>query len=615
MKTWKQFLCILLCLTLGLACGAVLPGAAEDSAASPVCIPAEEWTALFDRRGQTETWLGGDGIYSVALDGNDALGSATEGTKTFFIFSDSLMGSADAEGNVYWAPGQPSQTSAVLTGNTPDPENMAFVWGPGGNGAFGWDTHLFGEHKWMFDCFVEGDAVYIFGFPEDSWRPARIDMVKIPVADGAPDYANYSITYGISQLYYLDAGNFDDSKYLYAYGMAVLSNTVSAGAPDPDGYIYIYGYRGTLHEFFNTNSLIVSRIKEEDFPDFSKLTYWDGEGWGTDIAASAPLVNGVSCESSVTPITTGPAAGKYLTVYTQNTESSDLMYAVGDSPVGPFDKPVCFYKTPEYGGDNGGIYTYNAKAHPHLSSDGRLLVSYNCNNRNAFGNQTTVDYHPRFVWLDLNSVTVDDSWKENVARSKNGDVTITASCDTREGSALSYLNDGNDDTCWETPDTAGGTLTVTWDSPKTIDRIHLIWGLGRTQDEQRYDAIAYSPDGETWLPLDCTAADREEYQTFFYRDAITVNGDPVTVKALRITFSACAAFWYQLRELEVYGTAVAEIPLAGDLNRDGSLSVTDVVLLRKEILSGGFDSVGDLSGDNLLSVSDVVLLRKAILKG
>ena len=88
------------------------------NADTALCTKADEWTALFDRRNQSQTWLGADGIYSVAIDGNDAYGSATANTKTFFIFSDSLMGTSDANGNVTWAPGQPSQTSAVLTGNT-----------------------------------------------------------------------------------------------------------------------------------------------------------------------------------------------------------------------------------------------------------------------------------------------------------------------------------------------------------------------------------------------------------------------------------------------------------------------------------------------------------------
>ncbi len=56
-----------------------------------------------------------------------------------------------------------------------------------------------------------------------------------------------------------------------------------------------------------------------------------------------------------------------------------------------------------------------------------------------------------------------------------------------------------------------------------------------------------------------------------------------------------------------------ESVLIGDMNADGSLSVTDVVLLRKSILHNAFVATGDVSGDGSLTVTDVVLLRKAIL--
>ena len=42
------------------------------------------------------------------------------------------------------------------------------------------------------------------------------------------------------------------------------------------------------------------------------------------------------------------------------------------------------------------------KAHPHLSEGSRLLISYNTNVWN--GNNTPYCYHPRFIWLDLETV-------------------------------------------------------------------------------------------------------------------------------------------------------------------------------------------------------------------
>ncbi len=76
------------------------PALAEKPVENPILTATEapEWTALFDRRNQSEkTWLGADGIYSVALDGNDRMGSATDKTNTFFIFSDTLIGTSNEE--------------------------------------------------------------------------------------------------------------------------------------------------------------------------------------------------------------------------------------------------------------------------------------------------------------------------------------------------------------------------------------------------------------------------------------------------------------------------------------------------------------------------------------
>ncbi len=371
---------------------------------------ADEWTALFDRRGQTtRTWLGADGIYSVSLDGNDAFGSATDETNTFFIFSDTLMGTSDEDGQRVIAANMPAQSSALLTGSLPSVDSIKFVYGTKGTMLVG--SHLFGEHKWMLDCLVLGDNLYILGFPEEGWKPKQIDMITIPLVDGMPNYKKFTETENISQLWHRIG-----DEYLYAFGIGITANTLSAGAPDPDGYIYIYGYRDAMKEF-SRKDMIVGRIREDDFPDFSKLTYWDGEGWGTDIENCAVLLTDVSCEMSVTPVTVGPYAGKYIAVYTQYTRSSNIMYAIGDTPYGPFDTPVKCYHAPEHGevgaGGTGTRVVYNAKAHPHLSSGDQLLISYNVNVEGDGVEQWTTDYHPRFLWLDLDPY--GDSSSDTVA--------------------------------------------------------------------------------------------------------------------------------------------------------------------------------------------------------
>ena len=62
----------------------------------------------------------------------------------------------------------------------------------------------------------------------------------------------------------------------------------------------------------------------------------------------------------------------------KDTLSGFVAYRVGDSPVGPSGEIIPVYYTPEKD-QSKNIITYNAKAHPHLSQDGELLISYNVN--------------------------------------------------------------------------------------------------------------------------------------------------------------------------------------------------------------------------------------------
>ncbi len=64
-------------------------------------------------------------------------------------------------------------------------------------------------------------------------------------------------------------------------------------------------------------------------------------------------------------------------------------------------------------------------------------------------------------------------------------------------------------------------------------------------------------------------------------------------------------------------TTIFTIVITGDVNGDGVLSVSDVVVLRQLVLNGTSSDAlllaGDINGDNALTSSDVVLLRQMIL--
>lgn len=360
------------------------------------CDIEENWTEFFNRAGTENGWLCADGIYSVALNGNDSNASADGETKTLFIFSDTLVGTANKNGLITkssWA----NHTAAVLEGDIPDPEKMTFYYGLNGSCDMSENPNLFGENQWLFDMFVLDGSVYILAFTQESWKPVQIDIIEIPISeDFEPIFSEFKRTENITQLLK------NTEKKDYAFGMGILNNTTEAGDENADEYIYFYGYIDNLDYLLHTKDLIVARLHKDDIRDFSKLRYWNGTDWGENIEESAILIENVSCEVSVSLLTEGPHKGKYIAVYTEKVESEKIMCALGDSPVGPFSAPVQIYTAPEYskplGYGEGRYYTYNAKAHPHLSEDGSLLISYNVNVRDGSAIYTQ-DYHPRFIKL------------------------------------------------------------------------------------------------------------------------------------------------------------------------------------------------------------------------
>ena len=284
----------------------------------------------------------------------------------------------------------PNHTAAVLQGTRPYPSRLTFYYGTDGRRRDG--RNLFGERYWLFDGVYRNDTLYILAFmPSKELKPLCVRLVSVPVKNGAPEFGKYSVGGDIPELYARTA----DGNYIYAFGQGITDCSAE------DGYIYIYGFKDPLRSD-ESRDLIVSRIKAEDFGDFSRLSYWNGEAWGDDIEACAGVAENVGCEMSCTKILSGPAAGKYILVWMWATISGRLAYALGDTPYGPFSEPVFFYDAPENGTSaaNGTdtLYTYNAKAHPALSPDGELLISYNVN---SSGVQYTTDYHPRFLYLTL----------------------------------------------------------------------------------------------------------------------------------------------------------------------------------------------------------------------
>jgi len=354
---------------------------------------APQWSNLFRRY---EGWTGADGIYAIPLSGYEASGKADK-TRTLFVFSDSFIGKMDRETMERRDFRMINNSLALLDGGVPDDSQIRFVWGKNGDGSkssvFIPETPNTRGKKcwyWLQDGVFLHDNIYILPMVIESdpsgkegfgFRFSGLSMIKIPVDSDVPELQNHT---------QIDAPllHVNESRTLY-FGAGIMPNTVEAGAPDPDGYVYVYGryQKGEV-------KLAVARVKAEDFEDFSKWRFWDGKAWSSNIEDTAPLGRG-GPELSVTPVKSGPLAGKYLMV-SMHVER-DLYIRIGESPVGPFGTRINIYHTSEP--DAGQkIYTYNAKAHPSLSEPGVWLISYNVN---STGWQNHIDngdiYRPRFL--------------------------------------------------------------------------------------------------------------------------------------------------------------------------------------------------------------------------
>lgn len=166
-----------------------------------------------------------------------------------------------------------------------------------------------------------------------------------------------------------------------------------------EGKTYVYG----VHDQGDLKQAHVARVAGHDVSRVDKWEYWTGTKWSRDAADSAPILDHVANEYSVTKFRDGYL---FLTQDTSESFSTKVVAYTSCSPTGPFVQQVELFDTPETGEEGSygdpNIYTYNAHVHPHLSDDGSLVVSYNVN---TFDDEHIFDdvtiYRPRFWAVTL----------------------------------------------------------------------------------------------------------------------------------------------------------------------------------------------------------------------
>ena len=331
-----------------------------------------EWTELFRR---TSGWSGADGIFSFF---------DKQSKKILFVFSDTWLGDVDPVSRKRKSMKMINNSMATLPGISPEPSKIQFIWNKNT------DSSVFIPEKkkswyWLQDGFIYKGHFYNFpmqivknpaGSEGFQFRTDSVHILKVPLLDGVPQISKQRII--LADLFTKQKG------HELFYGAGVLKNA-------DDGFIYVYG---RLHKDFQVK-LVVAKIKPEQIEDITAWTYWDGKSWSAKINDSASLGEG-GPELSVTRIERGLLKDKYILV--SMPISREVFIRIGDSPVGPFGPKQVIYKTSEPD-QIPETYTYNAKAHPVLSKENELIISYNVNTPKLGHHKNAEIYRPRFIKL------------------------------------------------------------------------------------------------------------------------------------------------------------------------------------------------------------------------
>ncbi|MGH2585138.1 MAG: DUF5005 domain-containing protein, partial [Dehalococcoidia bacterium] len=317
-------------------------------------IDTDLW-ALFTRSG--EGWTGGDSTYSVVLpDGRVA-----------WIFSDTFLGPVN--------PDRTRPRSAPLIHNSivvQDGDQLRTLHG----GTRRAPRSLFtpvngGSWYWAYAGVIEEDWLRVFllkfvryGPEMFDWRWVGADLASLHLPDLSVD-AIEPVPYRTGVQY--GAAILEDGDYTYVYGVE-------------DLHAVKYGH--------------VARAKRGALS--GPWEFFAGRRWSSLPEGSARMLDAsIGNEYSVLKTERG-----YMLVTMDTavdlTEWREIVAYSSDTPAGPWSGRTVLYTAPEP--DRENLFVYNAQAHPALSKEGELLITYNVNTARFDALYEDADvYRARFV--------------------------------------------------------------------------------------------------------------------------------------------------------------------------------------------------------------------------
>ncbi len=358
---------------------------------------APDYTNLFQR---TTGWFGGDGVFTIPLNGVEQTRFDTVGS-VLVLFSDSLIGQI-TDGKLDSPFVMINNSAAWMEAVWEDTTSISFHWATDIQGA---PQSLFvprtpnaihGQYYWLGDGFTNQEKnydTYLFGYRiittgTDAFNFKEVGNALIVIPSGSkPPFADHR---QLDTPFYFEG----TAESTGSFGAGILVNTKEAGALRPDGYVYIYGVKGAKKE------VMVARVKPRDIEVFHRWRFWDGMAWQDDFKKAAVIADRASNELSVTSL----EDGRYALVFQKDGIAPTVGLRLSLSPEGPFGPIITVWDTSDDIRAGSQLISYNAKAHPSLSKPGELVISYNINSFDFFEDvKISPDfYRPRFIRVKFN---------------------------------------------------------------------------------------------------------------------------------------------------------------------------------------------------------------------
>jgi len=341
-------------------------------------LPA--YDALFTR---TEGWTGADAVYSVEL--------ADE--VTLWLYGDTWIGgivdgkhkgAAMVNNSIALQRGKEPATASVkfFWGTTKEGKPAAFIRPADGTGWF-----------WIFDGIVADGKLYLF-------------LVQIIKTDekGIWGFKHVGTWLGEVENPHDDPLAWRIKQYKIPYGRYSKDGNLFFGsAVMRDGdFVYLYGAGEDWSKGMSGRSMIVARVPYNKMTDFGKWRFFSDGNWRADMTDITGLFNGTATECSVCY---QPAIKKYVVVYTENGMSKIILMRFSPTPVGPWGNTYKVYECPEVQWHKT-YFCYAAKAHPEISGENELIVTYVCNSTDFWKMAADARiYRPRFVKIKFDFQT------------------------------------------------------------------------------------------------------------------------------------------------------------------------------------------------------------------